>query len=212
MGYDRRWLEDEGSQDSQGRTYWALGLTVKLAPTNELRDLARELFLRALPAIDRFEWLRSWTFAIHGLEHFLADEPKHQQPIGLRERLAKNLSRGWEQHASDDWPWWEDAVTYNNAKLCHARMLAGVSMKHEAIRDDGLRSLHWLIEQQTANNPDGSTHLSIIGSDGWLRRGHARAKFDQQPLEAYALADACLYAAWIDTDHGEDWQAKACRC
>jgi len=200
MGYDRRWLEEEGSQDSQARAYWALGLTVHLAPTSDIRELAQNLFLRSLPVVAEFRFLRSWAFALIGLEHYLRFDPEHTQCRDLRELLANRLYNRWRTESDADWPWWDETVTYDNAKLCHALLLTGESMQRPQITDAGLRSLAWLLQQQTERNLDGSTHLSIIGNAGWLQRGKPRARFDQQPLEAYALADACLAAARVATE------------
>jgi len=200
MGYDRRWLEEEGSQDSQARAYWALGLTVHLAPTSDIRELAQNLFLRSLPVVAEFQFLRSWAFALIGLEHYLRFDPEHTQCRDLRELLANRLYNRWRTESDADWPWWDETVTYDNAKLCHALLLTGESMQRPQITDAGLRSLAWLLQQQTERNLDGSTHLSIIGNAGWLQRDKPRARFDQQPLEAYALADACLAAARVATE------------
>jgi predicted dehydrogenase len=214
MGYDRRWLEDEGSQDSQARTYWALGLTVHLAPTSDIRELAQNLFLRSLPIVKGFEFLRSWAFTLIGLEHYLRFDPEHTQCRDLRELLANRLFNRWRDEASDDWPWWDETVTYDNAKLCHALLRVGPAMGRPEMTDAGLRSLEWLLGQQTETEADGSTHLSIIGNDGWLQRGEPRARFDQQPLEAYALADACLAAARVvdDADQQRRWADRAWWC
>ncbi len=214
MGYDRRWLEDEGSQDSQARTYWALGLTVHLAPTSDIRELAQNLFLRSLPVVAEFEFLRSWAFSLIGLEHYLRFDPEHTQCHDLRDLLANRLYNRWRDEADDDWPWWRETVTYDNAKLCHALLLAGPAMRRPEMTRAALRSLDWLLDQQTQAGADGSTHLSIIGNDGWLRRGVGRARFDQQPLEAYALADACLAAARVvdDAQEARRWADRAWWC
>jgi len=214
MGYDRHWLETEGSQDSQARTFWALGLTVQLAPTSDVRELAQNLFLRAFPAMPAFEHLRSWAFALIGLDKYLAFDPQHGQCLELRADLADRLFSRWQAHASDDWPWWDEVVTYDNAKLCHALLLSGAAMRRPDMADAGLKSLAWLLDQQTATDGDGRTHLSIIGNDGWLRRGQPRARSDPQPLEAYALSHACLCAARTVADEraARAWADKAWWC
>ncbi len=214
MGYDRHWLEAEGSKDSQARTLWALGLTIDLAPKSDVRELAQNVFLRALPAVDDFAYIRSWAFTLIGLDRFLAFDPEHRQCRDLRAKLAGQLFDRWRAESSDAWPWWDEMVTYDNAKLCQALILSGVGLQRQDMVDAGLTAVRWLLEQQTVTDNHGQTHLSIIGNAGWLRRGQARAVFDQQPLEAYALADACLCAARIVGDPAEAraWADRAWWC
>jgi hypothetical protein len=214
MGYDRRWLEVEGSHDSQGRTLWALGLSAATGPTDPIRRLSHELYRRALPSLRGLEAPRSWAFALLGLSTYLDAEPGHGETRELRDEYAERLLEAYRRHATDDWPWWEDIVTYDNAKLCHALLRSGAAMDRGDMVEAGLTSLRWLLQQQTEAHDDGKPRLSIIGNDGWLVRGQPRARFDQQPLEAYALVDACLLAARV-VDAGESrrrWEADARMC
>lgn len=206
MGYNRDWLEAEGSTDSQGRTLWALGLAVSMAPTESVRELAGNLFRKALAAVEGFTYIRSQAFALIGLIEYLKVDSEHAFAIKLRDQFAANLFKAWQDHATDDWPWWEDMVTYDNAKLCHALLVAGHAMGRNDMVEAGLKSLDWLLKVQTA--PQG--HLSIIGNDGWLARGKDKAQFDQQPLEAYAMVHGCLTAAKISGN--EKWADHAWMC
>ncbi len=212
MGYDRRWLEDEGSHDSQGRNVWALGLTVRLGPTQALRSLARELYERAVEGLALQDHLRSFAFALQGMDAFLQAVPDHGQTLEARVKYAELLYQKLQERRGDDWPWWEDLVTYDNAKLPHALLLAGPALYRDDMTAAGLETLRWLLDVQTTGGDGGRCHLSIIGNDGWLPRGGERAPFDQQPLEAYALVDACLCAARVDTEHRERWEGDARMC
>lgn len=217
MGYNRQWLEEEGSHDSQGRTLWALGLTAAHGPTIPIRQLSNELYLKALPTLRGLDYPRSWAFALLGLQGYLQSDPEHGESFALRDEYTVKLFDAYRAHATDDWPWWEDEVTYDNAKLCHALLLCGPAMDRPEITEAGLTALGWLLDQQTAHvegdNGD-ATHLSIIGNDGWLKRGQPRAKFDQQPLEAYAMVDACLQAARGVGDAAQRlrWESQARFC
>ena len=205
MSYDRRWLEEKGSQDSQGRTIWALGTAMRLATLDGIRDLSRNLIYKGIPAIEKFDFIRSWAFALIGLDEFLKAEAD-EYGAELRNRFADRLYEVYRKHATEDWPWWEDVVTYDNAKLSHALLVSGHAMGQRDMVDAALQSLRWLLEVQTA----AEGHLSIIGNDGWYRRGGEKAPFDQQPLEAYAMVHACLAAAEITGD--EAWAHHAWRC
>lgn len=204
MAYDRRWLEAVGSDDSQGRTIWALGLTVKLAPNDAVRDLAVHLVERALPGLDRLQSPRAKAFMVVGLSAYL-DATDDHRVRSLRDALVENLFRSYEATATDDWPWWEPTVTYANAKLPQALLVGGAALGNDEMIDAGCRALGWLLEVQTA--PAG--HLSIIGSDRWMTREH-KSQFAQQPVEAQALVEACLSAAQITGERR--WADHAWRC
>ncbi len=206
MSYDRRWLEDTGSPDSQGRAIWALGTAVANAPDDDTRDLASELLRKALPGTGSFIDLRSKSFALIGLNEWLGVVPDDQATCALRDRYATDLMGAFQSHTSEDWPWCEDLVTYDNAKLCHALLVSGKSMCRGDMVEQGLKSLRWLLDVQRAE----AGHLSIIGNHGWLPCGGRKADFDQQPLEAYALVHGCLVAARISGDPA--WVDEAWRC
>ncbi|MEM9418863.1 MAG: hypothetical protein AAGA25_07435 [Planctomycetota bacterium] len=214
MAFDRSWLEDSGSHDSQGRNIWAMGLTAKLGPTESIRGLGCDLFAKALPALDDLKFIRSWAFSLLGIDAFLDAVPDDAECAATFEQYAVKLFDAYTAHAEDDWPWWEDEATYDNAKLPHALLFAGQRLQRDDMTAAGLTSLRWLLDQQLNTGDDGTPHLSIIGNQGWLQHGQPRAPFDQQPLEAYALVDACLAAARVVTDAAERtrWEADARLC
>ena len=206
MSFDRRWLEDTGSPDSQARAIWALGKTVAEAPDDDTRDLASELVRKALPGISHFINLRSKAFTLIGLDAWLSVNRDDHAAAELQARYSHELFDAFKQYSSDDWPWCEDLVTYDNAKLCHALLVSGRALKRDDMIEQGVVSMRWLLDVQRAE--DG--HLSIIGNDGWLPRGGERAPFDQQPLEAYALVHGCLAASEVTGDR--TWIDEAWRC
>ena len=206
MGYDRHWLEDTGSHDSHGRAVWALGVTTAGAPNASVRARARTLFTRALRAAERFDSIRARAFVLLGLDAYLKVEPDARDAADLRLRLAETHFQLHRRKAAADWPWWEDTLTYDNAKLPHALLVSGASLERPDMLRAALAALEWLLKIQTAQEG----HLSVIGNRGWLTRGRERARFDQQPLEAYALVHACLDAARITAE--ADWADHARRC
>ena len=211
MGYDRRWLEDFGSHDSQGRTIWTLGLAVAMAPHEHVRELAQTYFFRGVEqALPQLVSIRSWAFAILGFEAYLEHDPADETIRRLRADYAQKLLDAYHASASDDWPWWESPVTYDNAKLPHAMIVAGRALGRRDMLDVGLATLRWLLEIQTGE--DG--RLSIIGNRGWYPKGGEKAEFDQQPLEAWAMVHACLVAAEADEEAtgDESWTDAAWRC
>ncbi len=201
MAFDRSWLEDKGSDDSHARTIWSLGLAAALAPSDAMLAFATRLFHQSLDAIEDFTYKRSWAFALVGLHAYLSRFSGDTHVRRLRNQTAENLHKAFAEHSASDWPWCEELVTYDNAKLPHALILAGQWIPDKAMLDQGLRSLEWLLDLQV----DEHKNVSLIGNDGWMQRGGVRARFDQQPIEAMALIEACAEAyratqdsKWID--------------
>jgi len=205
MGYDRRWLEAVGSEDSHGRAVWGLGAAARHAANDSTREMAARLLRQAAPVTEGFESIRAWAFAVIGLEKFLVAFPDDALVAGVRNTLAVRLFEVWQREAepSAGWPWWEYIITYANAKLPHALIVSGAAMGRDDMLETGLATLRWLVDLQTAE--DG--HVSVIGNHGWLTREGERARFDQQPLEAHGLVHACLAAASVTGD--ECWAQDA---
>ena len=206
MEYDRNWLEEIGSEDSHARTLWCLGTTVRLGPTADVRDYAEELYLQSLPAADSFGHLRPRAYTLLGIYEYLQVRPDHEQSLQLKARLAEDLLEVYRENATDDWPWWEDRLSWGNAKLPHALLISGSRLGRQDMLEAGLKSLRWVLDVQTGE--DGQ--LSIIGNRGWYDRGKERARFDQQPIEAKGGVQACLAAAAVTGD--PHWTAEAKRC
>ncbi len=205
MSYTRRWTEEEGSEDSHGRALWALGTVVGRSIDPGRRSLSGDLFHAALPAVERFTSPRAWAFALIGIDEYLRAFEGDSGVQSMRESVSRRLFGLFQQTNGTDWPWFEDRVTYDSARLSQALISCGVARGDEAMLDAGLRSLDWLVSiQRTA---DG--YFSPIGSNGFYARGGTKAAFDQQPLEAYAMVSACLEARRA-TGHGR-WTEHARR-
>jgi len=203
MEYDRTWSEVIGSEDSHARALWGLGVGAALCPHRSQIALATKLFKDGLPVVETFASPRAWAFAIVGihayLRRFSGDSEVRRYRAGLTERLAEQFT----SCMTEDWRWCEDVVTYVNGKLPHALLMSGKWMRRDDWIDIGKQALAWLLRVQT--NEQGM--LSIIGTDGWCVRGGKRARFDQQPIEAHALVDACIEAYHVTRE--KYWMAEA---
>jgi glycosyltransferase involved in cell wall biosynthesis len=206
MNYDRSWLETNWSDDCQGRVQWALGYLVAHAPNKSIRRLAEDLFRLSLGNFESMGSPRAWALAIAGLYYYLREFPDDQAARTVLMTLARRLENAFEEYEGDGWAWCEDVVTYENARVPQALILAGLALDDEGLTQRGLRVLSWLLDVQTADEG----HLSVIGSDGWLRRGGRRAPYDQQPVEAAALIDACKAAHRATGE--ETWLIEMRRC
>ena len=203
MSYDRHWLEEAGSEDSHARALRGLSVVVERSQHDGLRNLAGQLFERALPAALEFSSPRSWAFTLIAINSYLQRFSGDSVVQNAREVLAGRLMELYRCHSSPAWLWFEDSLTYSNARLPQAILLTGQALNRHDMIETGLQSLEWLIGIQ---QPDGD-HLVPIGCDGFYRRGGERARFDQQPIEACATVSACLTAQRIT--HDDRWHQPA---
>ncbi len=190
MSYGREWLEAAGSEDSHGRALWAAGTGAGRARDVGHRKLAAMLFERGVVAVESFTSPRAWAFTLIGIHEYLRRFPLTESLAKVRAELTERLLDGFRACASEDWLWFEESLTYENARICQACILSGQWMPHPEAFDAGLASLRWLASLQTTQ----ARNFRPIGSNGFYPRGGARADFDQQPVEAQAMVSACLEA------------------
>jgi glycosyltransferase involved in cell wall biosynthesis len=196
MSYERHWTEASGSDDSHGRALWALGTVVGRSWDPGRQSLAGRLFHAALPAVTKLTSPRAWAFALLGIDEYLHAFRGDSNVQLVRKTLSERLHGLLSRTSTRDWPWFEDRVTYCNARLPQALILSGASMERPEMKAAGLRSLEWLVDVQ--RSPDG--YFAPIGSNGFFERGKHQAVFDQQPVEAYATVSACLDARRVTGD------------
>ena len=179
---DGRWLDRTGSDDSQGRALWALGVGSRLGPEPWMRARSSE---RLRVAAERFAspHLRANAFAAIGASEFLTAQRDRDVEALLR-RTSSVITRAFAARS----PWPETRLTYDNARLPEALLAAGVALHDNAMVELGLDRLRWLVAVETRD-----THFSFTPVGGWAE-GEPRPGFDQQPVEAAAMADACARA------------------
>ncbi|HUT59807.1 MAG TPA: glycosyltransferase family 4 protein [Phycisphaerae bacterium] len=204
MNYDRSWSGVIDGDDNHARALWGLGTGVALCPQESIVALATRLFRQGMPAVEDIASPRAWAFGILGAQAYLRRFGGDSEVRRCRAMLAERLHRHFTDNMTDEWPWCEDAVTYCNARLPHALLMSGKWMERSDMIATGERVLDWLLRIQTGQGDV----VSIIGTDGWCVRGGPRAQFDQQPIEACAMLDACIEAyhvtrqpRWIEGAH-----------
>lgn len=198
MDYQRNWLAESGSDDSHGRALWALGMVLGRSTTPTLPSMAGRLFEQALPAILEATSPRAWAFALLGIHEYLARFAGDRRASQVREDLAGRLLELYRGNTANDWQWYEQSLSYCNAALPHAMLVAGQMIPDAEMTRSGLESLRWLSKLQRANVEDG--HFVPIGSNGFYPRDGERARFDQQPVEIQAMVSACLEAYRLTGD------------
>lgn len=200
MNYNRTWKDEAngiGSEDSHGRTIWALGTCIGRTTNAGFRNFANIIFEKALQPVCDFSSPRAWAFAIIGIHEYLrcfdGDRRVHQ----IRQTLAKKLFELYRVHSGEDWPWFEPVVTYCNARLSHALILSGKWLENKEMLEIGLKSLAWLVKIQTSSK----NRFRPIGSNGFYKRGETISISDQQPVETHTMISACLEAFRATGDH-----------
>ncbi|GBE07591.1 MAG TPA: glycosyltransferase [Gammaproteobacteria bacterium] len=216
MSYDRYWLEGTGSEDSHGRAVWGLGVAVALGRDKGQVGFSVDLFHRALDATEHFTHPRAIAFAIIGIHAYLGRYSGDSRAKMMRKILSERLMQRFRDFApqevplgcaSEDWPWCDNILTYDNARLPQALLLSGQWLPDSEMLEMGLRSLDWLKQVQT---DEKGRHFVAIGNHGWFPRGGEKARFDQQPIEAAAMVDACIEA--FNCTRDEEWITYAYRC
>jgi hypothetical protein len=191
---DGSWLDTAGSDDSQGRALWALGSVARCGPAPWMREAGLDLFDKQ----QEFHSLspRANAFAVLGASEVLLSNPDHSPARHILEQCVGHLL------VRDDvlWPWPEERLAYDNARIPEALLAAGSLLPNDGLLDAGLRLLEWLVATETHD-----AHFSFIPVGGWAP-GEPRPGFDQQPVEAAAMADACS-RAWILTGDGR-WKDR----
>ena len=188
LSYNRRWLEKIGSEDSHGRALWALGSVLGRSQNAGLRGAAGRLFEAAVPAVLAFSSPRAWAFSILGMQAYLDWFPGDRAIQGTRNTLANRLLDIYERSMSPQWRWFEKSLSYSNARLSQALILAGWRSENQRMIAAGIESLDWLLAVQ--HREDREVFVPI-GSSGFYREGSEKARFDQQPVEACATIGAC---------------------
>ncbi len=197
LGYDHRWMEEQGSEDSHGRALWALGTLLARSTNRGLRGAAGRLFEFSLPAVVEFRSPRACAYALLGIQEYLHSYPGDRDAQRVRFALARRLLDLYESIQSPEWKWFEDVLAYGNARLSQAMLLAGSACADDGMISAGLESLNWLMETQRCET---SGHFVPIGSQGFYRRDGEKARFDQQPIEAAGAVSACLEAYRVTGD------------
>jgi len=203
MGFNRAWLEDSGSEDSHGRTLWALGECARSDASPSRRRWAAALLAEALSTAETFHSPRAWAFTLLGLGAYCAAAPNDLHARETQHLLADRLMSSLASIETPDWVWFEEGLAYDNARLPQALMVTGMATQTPDYVDAGLRSLRWLMTQQTTSRG----HFRPVGTAGFGELRKRPRAFDQQPVEATATIAACLTAWRADGD--VEWKATA---
>ena len=199
MGYDRRWLDEPHVGDHVGRSIWALGDILATAWIPAVVRPAGDLLDLLVGTLGDDVSLRTAAYAVLGLSRLDPDrlEPAAQ---GRLDRLVEQLAEAYERTRSQDWCWFEDELSYDNARLSQALLAGASALDRPEFAELGLESLRWLGDECGL---DG-TVLRLPGHHGRRRGEPAPGAGDEQPLDAAAFVEAELtaFAVTHEAEHG----------
>jgi hypothetical protein len=175
MGYDRKWLEEEGSEDCFGRCLWALGfaLSNKHTPKGVKYGLSY-MFKKAIPHVNTLNHPRSKAYSIIGLTHLEGEDIK-----GLVFKMAQSLCSQYDEHKDGEWKWFENIVAYCNHVLPWSLVKAYRATGEKKFLDVAEESLEFLGRVTFKNG-----YFKPVGCNGWFVKGAHPAEFDEQTVEA----------------------------
>lgn len=203
--FDRRWLEEVGSEDSFGRALWAIGATAARTRDHGVRLWATSLADRVMAHAESIDSPRACGFMTLGLVEYLNLYPGHRRAQECLRRQAARLHAMLRDRPIGDWVWFESILAYDNARLPEALLRAGQHWDDGSLIEDGLRCLRWLMRVQTS--PSG--HFRPAGTESYGREFAQPMPFDQQPVDVWASMAACEAAFEITNDR--HWVSEAAR-
>jgi hypothetical protein len=203
MGFNRQWLETQGSDDSCGRTLWALAIAATQAADPAIRQWATGLFETALVPISASRSPRTRAFVMIAIAAMLTVRPGDPRLMAMLAECGDDLIVKLADCRRVGWCWFEPVLAYDNARIPEALLQAGLALGRDDLIAAGLETLTWLAEKQTA----AEGHFRAIGSDNFARPFSPSLHFDQQPVEAWAMIDACKAA--YATGQDAAWLARA---
>ncbi len=189
VNYQKEFPEQSLSEDTFGRCLWGLGAATRLVQNRSPGLLARNMVEESLPLVKKLSHPRAQAYAACGLASYLILHKDYKPARKGLEYLADSLVDRFHQNKDGDWIWYDDMLTYDNARLPQALLLAYRHLKVPEYLEVGLKTLDFLIKEQYK---DG--YIDIIGNQGWYKKNGLKAIYCQQPLDAGSLTETCILA------------------
>ncbi|MCP9235481.1 glycosyltransferase family 4 protein [Lewinella sp. JB7] len=192
MSYDRRFLEQQGSEDSYGRALWGVSFCLAHPPRPDQRAILEEIFIRAVGHLDNMTSPRTVAYGILALSYYLDFKPSSEDMLNLLDRLCNRLVNHYHDSREQGWNWFEKYLTYSNGILPLALFRAMNHLSKESIRSVAIESTNFLAEQTIIDGvlcPIGCTNPYVIREN--------RPRYDQQPIDVMCkvllFSEACRH-------------------
>lgn len=182
LSFNRNFLDEVGSEDSFGRTIWALGYLIDNAPNDAYYQTGKMVFFNASQNFEKIKSIRGIANTMLGISYYLKRNSSDESMAERLRKLASKLISHYEENSSDNWKWFEQILAYDNGMLPLALLHAAKRLNDSKIKKVALESMNFLTEQTLK---DG--YLSIIGNEKWYQKDGERSMFAQQPVDALAM-------------------------
>lgn len=182
LSFSRNFLDEVGSEDSFGRTIWALGFLLGNAPNNAFYQAGQQIFFNAAPNFEKLKSIRSIANTIIGICYYLKSAPADENMIEKLRYLVNILLKHYDENSSPDWQWFEQLLSYDNGILPLALLHAVEILNDEKIKKTAIESMNFLTKVTLKDS-----YLSIVGNENWYRKDGERSIFSQQPVDAMAM-------------------------
>jgi len=192
MSYDKKFLDETGSEDSFGRTIWAIGHLIRLAPNDSHLQFAKDIFFHSFSHFEKTQSIRAIANIMIGLCNFLKRYPDNERVMHILDVLTTKLIRQYNDEADENWKWFEPILCYDNAILPLALWHSYAITKNKTVYEVAIESTKFL-DSETCKNG----HISLIGNT-WYHKGEAKPARGQQPINATALV-MMYYKAFMVT-------------
>jgi glycosyltransferase involved in cell wall biosynthesis len=195
MNFDRSWRKNEPANDALGRVLWAFGTVMARPPSASYLSIIKDSFDKSVQHVKR-QYPRGTAYSIFGMSDYLKQFPGASDIKRQLDIAADELVMQYEENSVPDWQWFEDILTYDNAVLPHALFVAGMTFDNKRYLEAAQKTCEFLLD-----NIFNGEHFSFVGCNGWYERGHKKASFDQQPIDAVSTV-MMLRAAYDATQDG----------
>ena len=182
LSFNRNFLDEVGSEDSFGRTIWALGYLIGNAPNDAYYQTGKLVFFDAVPYFKELKSIRSIANTIIGISYYLKTNTGDEAMTEVLKNLTYKLIDNYESNYSDDWKWFESLLAYDNGILPLALLHSAQLIHDSKITRIGMETMEFLTQHTLK---DGT--LSVIGNKKWYAKDGERSFFAQQPIDAMAM-------------------------
>ncbi|KAB2878612.1 glycosyltransferase [bacterium] len=205
LSFNRNFLDEVGSEDSFGRTIWALGYLMDNAPNDAYYQTGKLVFFDASPNFEKLQSIRGIANTILGISYYLKSNPTDDSMTERLRSLAGKLIKHYEENSSSDWKWFEPLLAYDNGILPLALLHSAKRLNDGKIKQIALESMNFLTG---ITLKDG--YLSIIGNEKWYPKDGERSIFAQQPVDALAMV--LMYHQAFHLTGDKDYLTKLFSC
>jgi glycosyltransferase involved in cell wall biosynthesis len=182
LSFKRDYMDEQGSEDSFGRTIWALGYLLGNAPNDAYYQTGRLLFFNASPNFEKLKSIRGIANAMIGISYYLQSNPSDDSMTERLRNMARTLVSHYRENRSPDWKWFETLLAYDNGILPLALLHSAEILNDDRITETALESMSFLTSHTFR---DG--YLSVIGNDKWYEKEGERSVYAQQPIDAMSM-------------------------